>query len=501
MEGTLIEGATHPSRDLTKAAVQADAACAVDGDVPLFVDLDGTLIVTDLLVECFLQKLKSAPVAALSALLAVANGKASLKRRLANNTEIDVEQLPYHQEFLAYVRQEAVAGRAVILATSADSAVAEQVARHLGFFSDVIASDGSSNRSGESKLAAIAAWRQQGPFDYAGNAAVDLPIWRRARRAIVVNASASVERQARCVTSVDRVFRHGTSKFRSCLRACRPHQWLKNTLLFVPLLTSHTWANPGHVAAAVLAFVAFSLVASSVYLINDMLDIHVDRRHPRKRERPIASGAVPLLHAGLLSVLLFLCGLGLAASVSALFLLLIVIYVVISQSYSLHLKTIVLVDSLCLATLYTLRVIAGAVAINVPPSFWLLAFSVFVFFSLALAKRSAELYTFQQITGDAPPGRGYRISDRAFVDRVGLSSGLLSVLVFALFINSPDVVLHYSTPQLLWTLCPLLLGWISYIWLKTERGQMHDDPVVFAISDRLSMFLVMICMVVVMLAV
>jgi 4-hydroxybenzoate polyprenyltransferase len=281
--------------------------------------------------------------------------------------------------------------------------------------------------------------------------------------------------------------------------AARPHQWLKNALLFVPLLTSHTWMVPDRLIAAVLAFIAFSMVASSVYLVNDMLDVEADRRHPQKHTRPIASGLMPFAHAGLLSAALLLCGMIISAKISQPFLLLLLVYLAISNAYSVFLKKVILVDALCLASLYTLRVISGAVAIDVPLSFWMLAFSTFIFYSLALAKRSAELSASQHPEG-ALPGRGYISTDREFVDRLGMNSGLLSVLVFALFINSEDVAINYGHPEMLWALCPLLLGWISYFWLKTDRGQMHHDPVVFALTDRLSMLVVAAGVVVVVLA-
>ncbi|MCU0892745.1 MAG: UbiA family prenyltransferase [Rhodospirillales bacterium] len=267
----------------------------------------------------------------------------------------------------------------------------------------------------------------------------------------------------------------------------------------MPLLTSHTWMVPDHLVAALLAFIAYSMVAASVYLVNDMLDVQADRRHPHKHTRPIASGQVPFAHAGLLSAMLLLCGMSIAATISQAFLLLILGYLAISNAYSFFLKRIILVDALCLAFLYTLRVISGAVAINVPLSFWMLAFSVFIFYSLALAKRSAELSASQHAEG-ALPGRGYVMTDGDFVDRLGMNSGLLSVLVFALFINSEAVAVQYGQPEMLWGLCPLLLGWVSYFWLKTDRGQMHHDPVVFALTDRISMLVVAAGVVVVLLA-
>lgn len=298
---------------------------------------------------------------------------------------------------------------------------------------------------------------------------------------------------------MSRVVREIVSKVIPYVIAARPHQWLKNALLFVPLLTSHTWMIPDRLIAALLAFIAFSMVASSVYLVNDMLDVEADRRHPQKHTRPIASGLVPFAHAGLLGAALLLCGMIISATISQAFLLLLIVYLAISNAYSVFLKKVILVDALCLASLYTLRVISGAVAIDVPLSFWMLAFSTFIFYRLALAKRSAELSASQHPEG-ALPGRGYISTDREFVDRLGMNSGLLSVLVFALFINSEDVAINYGHPEMLWALCPLLLGWISYFWLKTDRGQMHHDPVVFALTDRLSMLVVAAGVVVVVLA-
>ncbi len=275
---------------------------------------------------------------------------------------------------------------------------------------------------------------------------------------------------------MSRVVREIVSKVIPYVIAARPHQWLKNALLFVPLLTSHTWMIPDRLIAALLAFIAFSMVASSVYLVNDMLDVEADRRHPQKHTRPIASGLVPFAHAGLLGAALLLCGMIISATISQAFLLLLIVYLAISNAYSVFLKKVILVDA-----------------------FWMLAFSTFIFYSLALAKRSAELSASQHPEG-ALPGRGYISTDREFVDRLGMNSGLLSVLVFALFINSEDVAINYGHPEMLWALCPLLLGWISYFWLKTDRGQMHHDPVVFALTDRLSMLVVAAGVVVVVLA-
>ena len=450
--------------------------------IPLYVDLDGTLTYSDLLLESLFALLRLNPLYVFLLPWWLSKGKAYLKAQLALRVDVDVITLPYHLPFLEFLKAEHARGRRLILATATSQRYAEQVAGHLGIFSAVLASDDTCNLAGDAKRDAILAHNHTQPFDYAGNARQDVAIWLRARGALVVNASDGVVGAATRATQVEHVFdRHAGGALRY-LRALRPHQWLKNLLLFVPLLTAHEWGNPVAIGQLLLAFAAFSLAASSVYVLNDLLDVAADRLHPRKRTRPFASGELPLLHGLLLVPVLAIAGSLVAAGVAQEFFGVLLIYLLLSTSYSLYFKRYALIDVLLLAGLYTLRVIAGAIAIQVPLSFWLLAFSVFVFFSVALLKRCTELRALRTSTA----GRDYHVGDLADLRAMGMASGYIAVLVFALFINSPEVAERYSHPQLLWLSCPALLYWVSRVWIKQGRGEMHDDPLLFAVRDPAS---------------
>jgi 4-hydroxybenzoate polyprenyltransferase len=471
-------------------------------DVPLFVDLDGTLIRTDLLIEGFLALLKRRLWNALVAPFWLVKGKAYFKQRVAQLVEIDPATLPYHSAFLGFLRDQAKQGRILYLATACDQKLAKQVAEHLGIFSMVLASDGATNLSGQRKLKVMTELCGNRGFDYAANAAVDLGVWSHARRAILVNASARVEKAARTIADVERTFNDQGRGLDHYVRAMRLHQWLKNLLLFVPLVAAHAWSmGLAPFVHAGLGFLAFSLTASSGYILNDLLDLPTDRVHPRKRDRPLAAGDLSITTGVALMAVLMLTGLLLAVLVSPLFLAVLLIYMAFTFSYSLHLKAIVLVDVLVLAGLYTLRVIAGAAAIPVMPSFWLLAFSMFIFLSLALVKRCSELQTLLSLDKVSASGRDYHAPDLKYLYSMGTASGYLAVLVLALFINSPEVSERYSHPQALWLLCPILLYWISRLWLKTGRGEMHDDPVIYSISDRGSRYVAVASAIVMLFAI
>ncbi|TAK91066.1 MAG: UbiA family prenyltransferase [Burkholderiaceae bacterium] len=465
-------------------------------NVPLFVDLDGTLIKSDLLVESTFALIKQSPTAFLSMPGWLIQGKARLKRELAQRTTIDVTGLPLQESFVAYLREQARV-RPVYLATASDIIHAQRVADHLGFFAGVLASNGANNLKGNNKLQEILKVSNGGPFDYAADAVADLPIWAKARRAILVNPAVGVRRAASKIASVEHVFNDRPVTWRTWMRALRVHQWAKNSLLAVPLLTAHLF-TPAAVATTLIAFAAFGLVASATYLLNDLLDLAADRHHPRKRLRPFAAGNLTL-PAGVLALIVFLAGgLALAAALSSQFLLVLLVYLGLTLAYSLCFKTYMLLDVLLLAALYTVRIIAGASAIQVPLSSWLLAFSMFLFLSLALVKRSAELLSLKQVARDAATGRDYQVTDYGMLSAMGIAAGYVAVLVLALFVDSTAGQGHYMHPRLLWLLCPAMLYWISRVWMKTARGEMHDDPIVFSLRDRAS-WLVFVSMILTML--
>jgi len=455
---------------------------------PLCVDLDGTLVRTDLLVEGFFGLLRKRPWALLLVPLWLLRGKAYLKERIAREVDVDAALLPYHKGLLAHLREFHVSGRRLVLATASHRKYAEKVAAHLRIFDEVLATEGGYNLSGAAKRAVLVERFGRRGFDYAGNGRPDLAIWSDAAEAVVVNAErgvrAKVERIGIPALFIDD--RRATAV--SLVTALRLHQWLKNLLIFVPLAAAHKTVDVQLGLQAVIAFLAFGVTASSVYVLNDLLDLEADRRHPRKRNRAFASGNLPLSHG--IALIPLLLAVGVAASVAFLphsFVIALVGYYILTLTYSLWAKSQVMVDVLFLAGLYTIRLLAGAAAVSVTPSFWLLAFSMFLFLSLALVKRYSELVVMLREGLENAAGRGYKVEDLPVLQSLGAASGYLSVLVLALYINSPDVHTLYAWPVALWALCPLLLFWISRVWMKAHRGEMHDDPVVFAARDRVSL--------------
>jgi 4-hydroxybenzoate polyprenyltransferase len=458
-------------------------------DVPLVVDLDGTLLKTDLLVEtasCFVTR---HPARSLSLVGWLRRGRPQLKARLANAVALDVASLPYHEPLLAWLRREHAGGRRIVLATASHRLLAEQVARHLGLFDAVLATDGDLNLKAARKRDLLVSRYGDKGFDYVGNDAADLAVWPAARLAHVVSDSRSLVARARAIADIGQVLPSDRPPAWKALgRAMRPHQWLKNVLIFVPLLASHGYGQPGLLLNALLAFIAFGLTASGVYLGNDLIDIADDRHHPRKRHRPFAAGDASLLHGWLLAPLLVVAAFTLSATLLApAFTATLAIYLGLTLAYSLRLKQVALLDVMLLAGLYTLRIVAGTTALQLPLSFWLLSFSVFIFCSLAFVKRFSELEEARQDGREGPlRGRGYHPGDLEIVSSCGSAAGYIAVLVLALYIQDPHTAELYRSPKFIWLACPLLLYWISRTWLIAHRGQMHDDPIVFALTDRIS---------------
>ncbi|ADU70293.1 UbiA family prenyltransferase [Pantoea sp. At-9b] len=454
---------------------------------PLVVDLDGTLIHSDMLHESALRVFRDSPFETLRIPFLLKKGKACLKQHLASLTEFDPKTLPYNEELLEWLKQQRAEGRHLVLCTASDSSIANRIAEHLGIFDDVIASDGVANIEGKHKAAALVQRFQQHGYDYAGNSNADLAVWSQADKAIVVNGSGDLINKAREISTVDRVFPKREIGFSAWRRVLRIHQWLKNILLLVPLFAAHDVSNGEAWLSLLLAFMAFSLCASSVYIANDLLDLDSDRLHPRKRNRPFASGLVPAWMGVLLAPLLLIISLSVAAFVGKQFFSWLVFYFALTCAYSWVLKRLMLVDCLTLAMLYTLRIVAGAAAVGHELSFWLLAFSVFLFLSLAFVKRYAELEV-QLLSGkEKIHGRGYHTADAPLIQTMGIVAGYTSVLVLALYLNSDAVLKLYASPELIWGAVPVMLFWVSWMWMQAHRGKMHDDPLVFAVKDRASL--------------
>ena len=456
-------------------------------DKPLVVDVDGTLIHSDMLHESALRVFRDNPFETLRFPFLLSKGKAFLKRHIASRTEFDPKTLPYNEELLEWLKQQRIAGRRLVLCTASDRKIADVIAGHLGIFDEVIASDGVSNIAGGHKAAALVQRFEHHGYDYAGNSHKDLPVWSHAHNAIVVNGSNELVKRAQDIATLERVFPKRPIEFSSWFRVLRIHQWLKNLLLFVPLFAAHDLGNGPAWISLILAFVALSLCASSVYIANDLLDLESDRLHPRKRNRPFASGLVPAWVGVLVAPLLLIVSLGVAALVGNNFLSWLIFYFALTCAYSWVLKRLMLIDCLTLSLLYTLRIIAGAAAVGHNLSFWLLAFSVFLFLSLAFVKRYAELDV-QLLSGEEKiHGRGYHTADAPLIQTMGIVAGYSSVLVLALYLNSDAVLKLYAAPEMIWGAVPVMLFWVSWMWMQAHRGKMHDDPLVFAVKDRASL--------------
>lgn len=451
----------------------------------LVVDLDGTLLRSDILFETFWSafgKSWQTPFRAGGALL---RGKAEMKRLLVQSGPLDVKSLPYDSEVVAYVKNWRAKGGYAALVTASDEIIARAVVDHLGIFDEVYGSDGQRNLKGASKANFLNEHYGEAGFAYMGDAHADMPVWSKANRAITVNVSSGLQNK---VAMLPAEVEHLTTVPRSLMpymKAIRPHQWMKNILVFLPMLAAHQYTGMTFLQA-LLAFVAFSLVASSAYVMNDLLDLAADRAHPRKCERPFAAGAIPISHGTWMALGMLILGGLVAASLGITFLGVMVFYFIATTLYSLNLKRRTVLDIMTLAGLYTTRIIAGGVATGISLSVWLLAFSIFFFLSLAAIKRQAELVDSAKRGKLGASGRGYRVEDIPVISQVATSAGYVSVLVMALYVNSPAVVELYNTPLALWGVCLVLLYWLTRVIMITHRGHMHDDPVVFAAKDRIS---------------
>ncbi len=452
-------------------------------NIALCIDCDGTLLRTDLLHESVLLLLKQAPWALFLLPFWLARGKVYLKERVAERVRFDWGTLPFNEEVLALIKNARAEGRAVVLATASPSMWADGIAAHLGLFDQVVATGGGVNLSGERKARRLVEMFGARNFDYAGNGRSDLPVWRESRAAVVVSSDTALVKAAKSMGDVSLVVPVLPAGPLTFLKALRIHQWLKNLLVFVPLLAAHKVLGLDGIASAGVAFLAFSLCASAVYVINDLLDLESDRQHIRKRNRPFAAALIPVWQGVLLVPVLLVGAVALCAYLPAAFAVVLLGYFVMTLAYSLRLKRQVIVDVMLLAALYTMRIIAGAAATAVTPSFWLLAFSMFIFLSLAVVKRYSELYVTLQQQKSTAAGRGYWVTDLPVLASIGASAGMAAVMVLALYINDAETIKLYPAKMWLWLVPPLMLYWISRVWMKTCRGEIDDDPVIFAIKD------------------
>jgi len=461
---------------------------ATESDAHLFVDLDGTLVRTDLLFESALRLVRRNPLYLFALPFWLLRGRAWLKQQLARRVALDPAGLPYNAEVLSWLREERARGRGMTLITASNQRCAGIVGEHLGLFDQAIGSDAKTNLKGGAKLWRIRELTGGGDFAYIGDSRADVPIWEQSSQAVLVDCPASIS--DRIAKRCGNVLQIGVASpvLRPLLRAMRPHQWLKNTLVFVALILSHRLLEIDLLLAAAVAFAVFCLCASSVYLLNDLLDLDSDRAHQTKCRRPFAAGDLPLAAGLAAAPALLLAAFLVALALPPGFRAALLAYWLLTCLYSFALKRIFLLDTITLALLFTLRIAAGAAAIEVDTTNYLIAFSLSFFLGLALVKRVTELVKLQ---ADAIVGRAYRKRHEKPLTLIGSLASLLAVIVFAFYINAPATTGLYSAPSMLWPIVPLLLVLLGRIWLLARTGKLHEDPVLFAVEDRFSQLIVL----------
>lgn len=460
------------------------AAASQTAEAPLCVDLDGTLLRTDLVWECILSLFKTQPLALFLFPVWLLQGIAKTKRELAERVKLDVAVLPYRAECLSFLNEQRQLGRRIGLVTAADKSLAEKVAEHLGLFDFVYGTRDGENLKGEAKAALLRKEFGEGGYDYIGDSQADLPVWKDSRAAYVVGDQQLV-RKVRGVARVEGVIDSQPASLQTWLSALRIHHWVKNALLFLPLLLAHRFTFDA-LRDTTLGFLLFGLCASSIYIVNDLLDLHSDRAHPWKSRRPFASGKTSIPGGLVLSGLLAGSTIALGFWLNIQFGLVLILYILTTMLYSVYLKRVALLDIFVLSSFYVIRIWAGSVAASVPLSDWFLAFSLFFFLSLATAKRYSELVHAGALVDSGNSGRGYVDSDRALLMPLGIGSSFAAVIILALYEHSQELLLLYPKPEPLLLICPILLYWLSSIWLKAGRGKLDDDPLTLSIRDPMT---------------
>jgi 4-hydroxybenzoate polyprenyltransferase len=467
--------------------------------LPLAVDLDGTLVATDTLFESALALIRQKPWSILLFIVWLSRGKAVLKAEIAKRVTPHAESLPYRRDLVEYLQGERNKGRTLVLASAAHRTIAESVAARLGIFDVVLASTDAVNLKGTLKRDALVRLYGSRGFDYIGDSKSDKPVWGACR---VGHVAGRMRRLPPSIvaagTQQGEAFPAARSGIKTWLREIRVHQWVKNLLVFVPALLNHHF-DMEILKALVIAFLGFSFLASGTYLINDVFDLEADRRHPRKCRRPLASGQIPIPLGITMAIALLAAGILLGLTVSLELVACLLIYLFLTLLYSSYIKGKPIIDVVALATLYTLRVYAGGLVSRAYVSPWLFQFSIFLFLSLAFVKRYTELQRSSLRPSGETHGRGYLVEDLSVVGQAGLGSGLLAGLVLALYVNGQDTLKVYPHPEMLWGVCPLFVYWIIRAWLIAHRGNMHDDPILFAFRDRVSYIVAFLIVVLVLL--
>jgi len=459
-----------------------DALSSAGERTPLVVNLDGTLIRSDLLLQSAFAHLGQNPARLGKLLGAIARGKAALKSYISAATAIDVTQLPYDEDVLALIRKAAVSGCPVYLASASNERYVRAVAEHLGLFDGWFASSDTENLSAAKKAHRLVEAFGTGGFDYIGDAAADHPVWAVARQRVAVRASSRINAKLVALGADAIVLEPAVSTWKAWLKLLRIHQWAKNALVLVPLVTAQRFDLPA-LGEATLAFFAFSLAASGIYIVNDLVDVDADRNHPSKKHRPLAAGTVSIGHSVLVAPALIVVALILAILDRPEFVVILLVYLLLTTAYTFVLKRQMMVDVMSLAVLYTLRVVGGAAAIAVPLSEWLIGFSIFIFTALALIKRYTELAVRLDADLPDPTNRDYRKSDLSIIAALAAAAAFNAVTVFALYISSETVHRLYRHPAALWLICPIIMYWLGRVLIMAHRRTIDDDPIMFALKD------------------
>ena len=453
----------------------------------LCVDVDGTLIKSDTLLDAMLTLFRRSPLTALLACLTLVRGKAAFKAEVARHITLDVTTLPYNRPLLNHLRAEHAAGRDIYLATAANEKQARGIADHLGIVAGIFASAGNVNLRQSAKLNVLQSQFSDRGFDYVGNAAPDIPVLAGAKTGMLANPSLGLAARLKMQRiKIDRIFNDRAPWFKTLVRAIRVRQWPKNLLIFLPLVLAHMVSDRAKLVATCIAFLSFCCTASTAYILNDMLDVEADRSHPKKRNRPFAAGDLSPQSGIVIMCILIAVAVALAWTLPVQFSYWLGAYFLATVAYSVVLKKIALLDVVTLAGLYTVRLIAGGAGSNVPLSTWLGGFSIFFFLSLAMVKRYSELDNLRRAGREPANERGYFLEDLDQLRSFGTASAYASIVVFILYINNPEITRLYAHAHRLWMLIPILILWISRIWLLAHRGKLDEDPVVFALTDRLS---------------
>ena len=462
--------------------------------IPLVADLDGTIIKTDILYESLLMLLKKNPLYVFFIPFWLLKGKSFIKQMVVDRVDIRVENLPYNDDVIEFIKEEKHKGRKIYLATASHEIPAKKMADYLGIFDGVFATVKEHNLLSMNKTKRLITEFGEHGFDYIGDSGNDIHVWKSARHVYMVNPSNKTKNAVEN-SRIERIFSYPSSKIKLLIKQIRVYQWIKNILIFMPMLMAHKFLDLDSYLKAILAFFSFSLTASFVYVLNDLLDLESDRKHPRKKNRPIASGNMQVREGLMLLPFLLIAGVALAFFVNTNFVILLLSYLVLTSAYSFKLKKFYIIDIMVLSSLYTIRLIGGGLAVDVAISTWLLAFSLFIFLSLAVVKRYTEVRVMIQENKEKTAGRGYLITDESLLSSLGIGSGLISVLIFLLYADSPEVMHLYETPEFFYGVAPFLLYWLMRIWFKAHRGEMNDDPIVFTARDPVSYFIFAIVVV------